>query len=64
MTGVQTCALPILYEKEDSPYYVQPGASCTMFDIYNAMTQVITDDNRDIMNKVEKTLLIKDILLF
>lgn len=57
-------AYKLLYEKKDSPYYVQKGHNCTMFDVYNAMTQVITDDTRDIVNKVEKTLLLKDILSF
>lgn len=51
-----------LFEKKDSPYYVGEGNDTTMFNVYNAFTQQITDDKRDIMNKVEKTLLIKDIL--
>lgn len=51
-----------LYKKTDSPYYVKPGDSTNMFNVYNAWTQVITDDKRDIINKVEKTLLINDIL--
>lgn len=55
-------AYKLLYTKEDSPYYVSPGDSTNMFNIYNAWTQLITDDKRDIINKVEKTLLIKDIL--
>ena len=34
-----------------------------MFNIYNAFTQLITHDKgRDIMNKCEKTLLLKRIL--
>lgn len=33
-----------------------------MFTVYNAFTQIITDDDKDIMNKVEKTLLLKTIL--
>ena len=33
-----------------------------MFNIYNAWTQVITNDKRDIINKAEKTLLIGNIL--
>lgn len=51
-----------LFEKKDSPYYVGEGNPTSMFNVYNAFTQQITDDKRDIMNKVEKTLLIKDIL--
>ena len=55
-------AYKLLYEKEDSPYFVKPGEATSMFNVYNAWTQIITDDTRDIMNKMEKTLLLKDIL--
>ena len=55
-------AYKLLYEDKESPYYVQYGYSCSMFDVYNAMTQIITNDTRDIMNKAEKTMLIKYIL--
>lgn len=57
-------AFKLLYKDKDSPYYVKPGYSTDMFTIYNAFTQCITDDKRDIINKFEKTLLIKDILNF
>lgn len=57
-------AYKLLYEKENSSYYVQKGQSCSMFDVYNAMTQIITDDSRDIMNKAEKTILLRNILNF
>lgn len=55
-------AYKTMFEKKDSPYYVGIGNPTDMFNVYNAFTQQITDDKRDIMNKVEKTLLIKDIL--
>lgn len=61
-TGTAIDAYKLLYEKEDSPYYVKPGESTSMFNVYNAWTQIITDDTRDIINKVEKTLLLKRIL--
>lgn len=52
-----------VYEKQDSPYYVKPGETTTLFNIYNAFTDIIThNDDRDIMNKAEKTLLLKDII--
>ena len=57
-------AYKLLYLKEDSPYYVKPGETTDMFNVYNAFTQLITDDTKDIVNKVEKTLLLKDILSF
>ena len=52
----------LLYEKEDSPYYVPKDTVTDMFNIYNAWTQTITSDKKDIMNKVEKTLLVSKIL--
>lgn len=55
-------AYKLLYEKEDSPYFVPKGDTTDMFNIYNAWTQVITDDKRDIINKCEKTLLVGNIL--
>ena len=55
-------AYKLLYEKEDSPYFVPKGATTDMFNIYNAWTQVITDDKKDIINKAEKTLLVGNIL--
>lgn len=57
-------AYKMLYLKEDSPYFVKQGESTDMFNVYNAFTQLITDDSKDIVNKVEKTLLLKDILEF
>ena len=56
-------AYKLLYEKEDSPYFVRPGEATSMFNVYNAFTELISNtDTRDIMNKAEKTLLLKDIL--
>lgn len=62
-TSVAVDAYKLLYEKEDSPYFVKPGQSTTAFNVYNAFTDLITNvDTRDIMNKAEKTLLLRDIL--
>lgn len=62
-TSVAIDAYKLLYEKSDSPYLIQPGQSTTAFNIYSAFTDLITNvDTRDIMNKAEKTLLLKDIL--
>ena len=33
-----------------------------MFNVYNAFTQVLTNDTKDIINKCEKTLLVSDII--
>ena len=63
------CSSPIdayksLFEKEDSEYYA--GLDCgniSMYQVYNAFTQVLTDSmKKDPFNIFEKTLLLKDIL--
>lgn len=53
-------AYKLLYEKEDSPYYVTGPTS--MYNVYGAFTQTITNDQKDIMNHCDKTLLLKQIL--
>jgi hypothetical protein len=61
-TSTAIDAYKLLYCKKDSPYYVEPGQTTNMFNVYNAFTQLITDDDRDIVNKAEKTLLLQNIL--
>ena len=62
------CSTPIdayksLFEKEDDDYYVGLNGNTSMYQIYNAFTQVLTDGmKKDPFNIFEKTLLIKDIL--
>lgn len=51
-----------LYLDEDSPYYVKKDQEASMFNVYNAFTQTVTDDTKDIMNKFEKTMMINKIL--
>lgn len=52
-----------MFLKKNSPYYVTPKSDTTMFNVYNAFTELITNDNdKDIINKCEKTLLLKDVL--
>lgn len=51
-----------LFVDTKSPYYVKEDEEPDMFKVYNAFTQIITDDTKDIMNKAEKTLLLKSIL--
>ena len=61
-TSTPVTAFKMLLYKKDSDYYVGER-DATMYDVYGAFTQVITDNlDRDIMNQAEKTLLIKDIL--
>ena len=56
-------AYKMLFEKEDSEYYSGIGGIISMYQVYNAFTQTITDGmKKDPFNIFEKTLLIKDIL--
>jgi hypothetical protein len=56
-------AFKLLFEKESSSYFVPRGQNTDMFNVYNAFTELISNDkDKDIMNKVEKTLLLKRIL--
>lgn len=52
-----------LFIDESSPYFIKKDEEINMFKVYNSFTELITNDkDKDIMNKVEKTLLLKDIL--
>ena len=53
-----------LFIEKDSPYFIPEDRSeVDMFTVYNSFTELITNDkDKDIMNKVEKTLLLKNIL--
>ena len=56
-------AFKLLFEKESSSYFVPRDQNTDMFNVYNAFTELISNDkDKDIMNKVEKTLLLKRIL--
>lgn len=61
-TSTAIDAYKLLYEKEDSPYFVTTGDSTNMFNIYNAWTDIISHDTRDIINTFDKILLLKQIL--
>lgn len=61
-TSTAIDAYKLLYEKEDSPYYVSTGSSTNMFNVYNAWTDLISHDSRDIINTFDKILLLKQIL--
>lgn len=51
-----------LFIDSDSNYFIPEGIDPSMFDIYNAFTQIITDDKKDILNKFEKTIIINRLL--
>lgn len=47
-----------LYLKKDSKYFIPEDEDPTKFNIYNAFTELITHDKRDILNVADKTLLL------
>lgn len=57
-------AYKLLFEKDDSEYYAGiDNGNISMYQVYNAFTQVLTDGmKKDPFNLFEKTLLLKDIL--
>ena len=55
-------AYKLLYRDTESPYYIKEGESTSLFNIYNAHTQVLSNDKKDIVNKFEKCGLIGRIL--
>ena len=50
-----------LFYNEDSNYDTK-GEEVDGFTVYNAFTDLITQDKKDLVNKFEKTLLIKEIM--
>ena len=50
-----------LFYNEDSNYYTK-GEEVDGFTVYNAFTDLITQHKKDLVNKFEKTLLIKEIM--
>lgn len=57
-TAMVIKAYQMVYLDSKSPYYVKDTEACSVFNYYNAYTQLITDDTRDITCKCEKVLLV------
>lgn len=57
-------AYKLLFKSKKSSYYIDTtsGLNTDMFHIYNAFTDILTHKDKDIMNKADKCLLLKDIL--
>jgi hypothetical protein len=61
-TSTAIDAYKLLFENEKSSYFVGNN-NTDMFNVYNAFTELISNDKgKDILNKAEKTLLLMDIL--
>lgn len=50
-----------LFYDEKSKYYTTDNV-VDRLTVYNAFTDLITQDKRDLVNKFEKTLLVKDVM--
>lgn len=51
-----------VYLNTDSGYYVKDGEECSVFNYYNAFTELIRDSNKkDLMTGYEKTLLVGEL---
>jgi len=61
-TSMAVDAYKLLFKDAKSPYFVNPGRNTDMFNVYNAFTELISNKDKDIMNKCEKILLVRDII--
>lgn len=52
-----------LFVDQKSKYFIPGGISPTMFNIYNSFTQILTNDEKDICHKFDKTLMIGKLLI-
>lgn len=60
-TSTAIDAYKLLFKDFKSPYFIS-GETSTMFNVYNAFTELISNKDKDIINECEKTLLVKDII--
>lgn len=60
-TSTAIDAYKLLFKDFKSPYFVG-SENTTMFKVYNAFTELISNKDKDIINECEKTLLVRDIL--
>lgn len=51
-----------LFVDKDSDYFKDSAETATLYEIYNAFAQNVTNDDKDIMNRFEKTVLINQLL--
>lgn len=64
-TDVVIKAYSSMFIDNESPYFIGEGNNVDMFTVYNAFTELISNDKgKDLMNKVEKVLLLRNILNF
>lgn len=56
-------AYKLLFEDRSSKYFIpKEDKEVDLYNIYQAFTQVISDDSKDLMNKFEKTILVGSML--
>ncbi len=52
----------MLLKDKDSSYYIGTDERITIYDIYSAFLSLIRDDDKDIINRFEKTILVDNLL--
>lgn len=61
-TSTAIGAYKLLFTDAKSPYFIKNKETTDLFNIYNAFTELISHDKKDIMNECEKVLLLRKIL--
>lgn len=57
-----TKAYKSLFLDTESKYYIPEGVNPRIYDVYEAFTDLISHDKRDIINTAEKTLMLAELL--
>ena len=52
----------MVMKDKDSSYYISTEDKITVYDIYSAFLSLIRDDDKDIINRFEKTILVDNLL--
>lgn len=47
-----------LFINKDSKYFIRETEAISVFDVHEAMTQIITDDKKDLLTAFEKTIMV------
>lgn len=53
----------MVYMDDRSPYYIKDTEECSVFNYYNAFTELIRDD-KNFFNNIESTLLLPNLFNF
>ena len=62
-TSLVVNAFKMVYMDDRSPYYIKDTEECSVFNYYNAFTELIRDD-KNFFNNIESTLLLPNLFNF